>query len=76
MSLAEQITRAVQWQFPAVRWSLMRSTDSGDNTWYGPFVAHVRRFPNRAMQFDVYFQKFAGDSDATSIAIETGPAAP
>jgi hypothetical protein len=70
-SLAEQITRAVQWQFPAVRWSLMRSTDSGDSTWYGPFVAHVRRFPNRAMQFDVYFQKFTGDPDASSIAIAT-----
>ncbi len=74
--LAEQVTRAVQWQFPAVRWSLMRSIDTGDNTWYGPFVAHVRRFPNRAMQFDVYFQKFTGGADATSIAIATGPTGP
>jgi hypothetical protein len=63
-SLAEQVTRAVQWQFPAVRWSVMRSTDQRDQTWYAPFLAHVRRFASRAMQFDIYFQKFADESDS------------
>lgn len=58
-NLAAQVTRAVQWNFPAVSWSLMRSANEHDGRYYSPVLTHVRRFPGHAMQFDIHFQRFA-----------------
>ena len=58
-NLAEQVMRAARWNFPSVRWGLMRSANENDGTWYSPVLTHVRRFPSRAMQFDIHFQRFA-----------------
>lgn len=68
-SLADQVTRAAQWNYPAVHWSPMRSANENDHTWYCPVLTHVRRSPNKAMQFDIHFQRFAGSAGAESISI-------
>jgi len=68
-SLAEQVTRAAQWTYPAVHWSLMRSANEYDHTWYSPVLTHVRRSPSKAMEFDIYFQRFAGPPGARSISL-------
>jgi hypothetical protein len=75
-SLASQVTRAAQWNFPAVRWGLMRSSNENDNTWYSPVLTHVRRFPSKAMQFDIHFQRFAcpAGAQAVSLALPDGAA--
>jgi hypothetical protein len=68
-SLADQVTRAAQWSYPAVHWSPMRSANANDQTWYCPVLTHVRRSPNKAMEFDVHFQRFAGSAGTGSISI-------
>ncbi|MEA2218220.1 MAG: hypothetical protein QOJ35_846 [Solirubrobacteraceae bacterium] len=68
-SLVGQVTRAVQWNFPTVRWGLMRSANENDGTWYSPVLTHVRRYPSKAMQFDVHFQRFACPPGAKSITL-------
>jgi hypothetical protein len=68
-SLAHQVTRAAQWNYPAVHWSPMRSANENDHTWYCPVLTHVRRSPSKAMQFDIHFQRFAGSAGAQSISI-------
>lgn len=68
-TLANQVTRAAQWNYPAVHWSPMRSANTNDHTWYGPVLTHVRRSPNKAMQFDIHFQRFASSPGAGSISI-------
>lgn len=68
-SLASQMTRAAQWNFPGVRWGLMRSANENDATWYGPVLTHVRRFPSKAMQFDIHFQRFAAAADAQAVSL-------
>ncbi len=68
-SLADQVTRAAQWTYPAVHWSLMRSANEYDHTWYSPVLTHVRRSPSKAMEFDIYFQRFAGPPGARSISL-------
>ena len=47
----------------------MRSANENDHTWYCPVLTHVRRSPNKAMQFDIHFQRFAGSAGAESITI-------
>ncbi len=68
-SLAGQVTRAAQWNFPSVRWGLMRSANENDNTWYSPVLTHVRRHPSKSMQFDVHFQRFACPPGAKAISL-------
>lgn len=68
-SLADQVTRAAQWNYPAVHWSPMRSANTNDHTWYCPVLTHVRRSPSKAMEFKVHFQRFAGSSGAGTISI-------
>jgi hypothetical protein len=68
-SLADQITRAAQWNYPTVRWSVMRSANANDHTWYSPVLTHVQRSPGKAMQFDIHFQRFANPSDSEAISI-------
>ena len=68
-NLAAQVTRAVQWNFPAVSWSLMRSANEYDARYYSPVLTHVRRFPNRAMQFDIHFQRFACADGAREVTL-------
>ncbi|MGZ6613116.1 MAG: toll/interleukin-1 receptor domain-containing protein [Solirubrobacteraceae bacterium] len=77
LSLAVQVARAAQWNFPPVRWGLMRSVRENDQTWYGPVLTHVRRMPNRAMQFDIHFQRFACrvGSDAITLALPSNAVA-
>lgn len=74
-SLADQVARAAQWNYPAVRWAPMRSANENDQTWYCPVLTHVRRSPSRAMQFDIHFQRFAGAAGAESISIPLPAAA-
>jgi hypothetical protein len=70
--LAGQIMEAAQWRFPTLRWELMRSCDTQDGTWYGPAVNVVRRMPSRALQVDIYFDKFAvDDGGAVEIGLPT-----
>jgi hypothetical protein len=69
MSLADQMTRAAQWTFPTVRWGLMRSANENDSTWYGPVLTHVRRHPTKAMEFEVYFQRFACPAGEPAISL-------
>ena len=69
LSLAAQVARAAQWNFPPVRWGLMRSVRENDQTWYGPVLTHVRRLPNRAMQFDIHFQRFTCPTGSQSITL-------
>lgn len=69
LSLGAQVARAAQWNFPPVRWGLMRSVRENDQTWYGPVLTHVRRLPNRAMQFDVHFQRFACPTGSQAITL-------
>jgi len=68
-SLAEQVCQAAQWNFPTVRWGLMRSANENDGTWYSPVLTHVRRFPNKSMQFDVHFQRFACATGASAVEL-------
>jgi len=74
-SLAEQVSRAAQWNFPTVRWGLMRSANERDGTWYSPVLTHVRRFPTKAMQFDVHFQRFACREGSPAIELPLPPPA-
>jgi hypothetical protein len=67
--LADQVTRAAQWNYPTVRWSVMRSANENDHTWYSPVLTHVRRSRSKAMQFDVHFQRFAHPVGAQAIRI-------
>ena len=68
-SLADQMTRAAQWNFPTVRWGLMRSANENDGTWYSPVLTHVKRLPSKAMEFDVHFQRFACPAGAPAISL-------
>jgi hypothetical protein len=68
-SLAEQVCQAAQWNFPTVRWGLMRSANQNDGTWYSPVLTHVRRLPNKSMQFDVHFQRFACATGASAVEL-------
>ncbi len=68
-SLAHQVMRAAQWNFPAVRWGLMRSTNENDGTWYSPVLTHVRRLPAKSMQFDVHFQRFACPPGSSAVSL-------
>jgi TIR domain len=68
-NLAAQVTRAVQWNFPAVSWSLMRSANEHDARYYSPVLTHVRRFPGHAMQFDIHFQRFACPVGAPAVTL-------
>ena len=68
-SLVGQVARAVQWNFPVVRWGLMRSANENDGTWYSPVLTHVRRSPSKAMQFDIHFQRFACPPGAEAITL-------
>jgi hypothetical protein len=68
-SLADQVTRAAQWNYPTVRCSVMRSANEHDHTWYSPILTHVRRSRSKAMQFDVHFQRFANPVGAQAISI-------
>lgn len=74
-SLADQVTRAAQWNFPTVRWGLMRSANENDGTWYSPVLTHVRRLPTKAMEFDVHFQRFACPAGAPAISLPLPEAA-
>jgi hypothetical protein len=74
-SLAEQITRAAQWNYPTVRWSVMRSANANDHTWYSPVLTHVQRSPSKAMQFDIHFQQFANPAGSQVISIPLPTAA-
>lgn len=67
-SLAAQVARAAQWNFPAVRWGLMRSAQN-DQLWYGPILTNVRRLPSHAMEFDVHFQRFECPAGAPAITL-------
>jgi hypothetical protein len=63
-ALSQQIMAAVQGRFPTLRWELMRSMDDFDGTWYAPVVNYVRTIASsKAMQFDVYFDKFELNED-------------
>jgi len=68
-NLAAQVTRAVQWNFPSVSWSLMRSANEHDARWYSPVLTHVRRFPGHSMQFDIHFQRFACPAGALAVTL-------
>jgi hypothetical protein len=74
-SLAGQVARAAQWNFPTVRWGLMRSANENDNTWYSPVLTHVRRHPSKSMQFDIHFQRFACPTGANAISLPLPEAA-
>lgn len=76
IGMAEQMTRAAQWNYPGVRWGLMRSANENDGTWYSPVLTHVRRFPSKAMQFDIHFHRFAAPPGAGTITLTlpNGPA--
>lgn len=67
--LVAQVTRAAQWNFPSVRWGLLRSANENDGTWYSPVLTHVRRFPSQAMQFDIHFQRFVCQPGAQAITL-------
>jgi hypothetical protein len=69
MSLAAQVMRAAQWNFPSVAWGLMRSANENDSTWYGPVLTHVRRFPTKAMEFEIHFQRFACENGGDAIRL-------
>ncbi len=58
-ALCEQMLEGARWEWPSLRWVLMRSMDKRDGTFYGPVLTRVRRWPDRRMQFDVEFQPFA-----------------
>lgn len=63
-ALSAQIVDCVQGGFPTLVWELMRSRKRGDDTWYAPFLARVRKNPSRkTWEFDVYFCKFIDDGD-------------
>jgi hypothetical protein len=68
-SLADQVTRAAQWNYPTVRWNVMRSANENDHAWYSPILTHVRRSPSKAMQFDVHFQRFVDPPGTHAISI-------
>jgi hypothetical protein len=56
-SLSDQVGRAAQWQFPALRWTPMSAVD--DRGLYAPVLTRVRKVPSiLCMQFDVYFYPF------------------
>ena len=74
-SLAHQVTRAAQWNYPTVRCSVMRSANENDHTWYSPILTHVRRSRSKAMQFDVHFQRFACAAGAAEIILPLPPEA-
>jgi hypothetical protein len=69
-SLAAQVTRAAQWNYPSVTWGLMSSADTNDRTWYGPVLTHVRRFPSKAMEFEIHFQRFASRAGENAITLD------
>ena len=69
MGLADQVARAAQWNYPRVRWGLMRSANENDSTCYSPVLTHVRRFPSKEMQFDIHFQRFACPPGAQAISL-------
>lgn len=66
-SLADQVTKAAQWQFPVLRWTAMTAVNDGGLR--APVVTRVRRLPwgvgqggyrtgAGRYQFDVYFYPF------------------
>jgi TIR domain len=57
-ALCDQLLDGARWQWPSLRWVLMRSIDRKDGALYGPALTRVRRWPDRRMQFDVEFQPF------------------
>jgi hypothetical protein len=74
-SLSDQVMRAAQWNFPTVRWGLLRSANPNDGTWYSPVLTHVCRYPDKSMQFDVHFQRFACAAGAAEIILPLPPEA-
>lgn len=55
-SLTDQIARAVQWQFPILKWAAMPGSD---DRLHAPVLTRVRSIPSSGvMQFDVYFYPF------------------
>ena len=66
--LSTQVMDAAQWQFPSLRWELMRGMDRNDGAWYAPVLNFVRRREG-AMEFDVYFDKFNVDPATNSVEI-------
>ncbi|MDQ3647190.1 MAG: toll/interleukin-1 receptor domain-containing protein [Actinomycetota bacterium] len=75
-SLSEQVTRAAQWNYPAVGWSLMRSANENDHTWYSPVLTHVQRSPTKDMEFAIHFLRFSGAAGAQAISIPLPDDAP
>jgi hypothetical protein len=68
--LAAQMADAARGLFPTLRWELMRAMDAADGTWYAPVVNRV--LINDAIhstQFDVYFNKFALDSETGCVRV-------
>jgi len=56
-ALIDQIERAAQWQFPALRWTAMPTVS--DSRLYAPVLTRVRKIPALASyKFDVYFYPF------------------
>ena len=66
--LSTQVMDAAQWQFPTLRWELMRGMDPNDGAWYAPVLNFVRR-RDGAMEFDVYFDKFTVDPETKTVRI-------
>ena len=55
-SLADQVGRAAQWQFPQLKWTAMPV--SGDRL-YAPVLTRVRQLPpSGEMEFDIYMYPF------------------
>ena len=56
-SLVDQLGRAAQWQFPALRWAALPAVNDGHLV--APVVTRVRKIPALGnLQFDVYFYPF------------------
>jgi len=56
-ALADQLGRAAQWQFPALKWTAMPAVTDGHLV--APVVTRVRKIPSLgSLQFDVYFYPF------------------
>lgn len=69
-AIAKQVLPAVQGQFPTLYWELMRGVDEKDGTWYAPVVNRVRAIAgSQAMQFDIYFDKFALDEEEKRVKV-------
>jgi hypothetical protein len=68
-ALVPQVSQAIQWAWPNLRWELMRSIDDRDATLYGPVVTRIRRWPSKRMQFDVSFNPFGLTDDGKHVKV-------